>query len=77
MSKFSLAWHESCLANMQNFLHDSRLALVTAQDRVARLERNIIFYEEQIKRAKAENRDSFDREKFNHKRKNYESRTGK
>ena len=53
---------------MQNFLHDSRLALVTAQDRVARLERNIIFYEEQIKRAKAENRDSFDREKFNHKR---------
>ena len=68
MAKFSIAWHEQCLANSRETYERSRHEVDGA---VARLERDRIrieMYEHQIKRAKELGKDGFDSEKFGKKR---------
>lgn len=67
--KFTVSWHEACLANLRRTYEDNlrrheQVAAILDRDRIA-----IAIYEGQIARAKAEGKADFDREKFNVRRK--------
>ncbi len=63
--KFPISWHEDCLKNQKRTLERAKELLEVRRIEMEKMERNIILYEAQIERAKAENKDGFDSEKFN------------
>lgn len=66
--KHPLAWHRNCLQNMLQTLEGRRTELSHVREAVERLNTETVIYAHQIERAEREGRDSFDREKFNHKK---------
>ena len=68
MAKNTLEWHKNCLKNMIISLQKDKEELKRKQDEVLTFEDRVTFYKIQIERTKKENKDGFDREKFNVKR---------
>lgn len=67
--KRDIGWHTTCLLNRKNSLEEMRIALKYMQSVYDKMQTDYHIYEDQIERAKRENLDGFDRDKYNKKRK--------
>ena len=66
--KMPIAWHKERLANLGLSMEQILRQVQQLQCRLERLAHEHAVYREQIKRAEAEGRDGFDRDKFGVKR---------
>lgn len=62
--KKPISWHEECLKNWRATHKEKMARLMAIADECERSRIDIEIYEYQIKRAKQEGRDGFDRDKF-------------
>lgn len=60
----SIAWHEDCLFNVKSSLSQKIKEFERIKEEVAKSEKEIAFYEEQIKSAKDMGKTHFDKYKF-------------
>ena len=66
--KMPVSWHRECLANSESWLVQIGREIQTLQKALEKAREEQAIYRAQIKRAEAEGRDGFDREKFDVKR---------
>jgi hypothetical protein len=66
--KFDIKWHEKCLVNTKESIARDKEYLERRRIQLEQLSQDALVYEGQIERAKKENKDGFDRDKYGKKR---------